>query len=546
MKQFLKKTSALLLAALLAAPVSAAIPGEYWQYHQPYIDACEAGNHTEIIEIGRKIEEIMLKYPLDIDTGANLGNVYNRSAAAHLALAEYEEASEAHANYVPYAEYLGFKDAVIVSTAAARRLDLGTAVYAETSDLSVVPDYNALYEPDNGIYYGKVAGKPTENESATLFYFEFLDDKIADFDWFLRPIDDEGDRVIEIAMNMPRENDSLKEVMNKKNDKYIIETMKYIATLESPVLLRIGGEMNVWGNLAEPELFKQAFRKLANTARKYCPNAAIVFSPNFVSNFYVNVNDYYPGDEYVDWVGLSLYATRYMNAATLREATEPEKLFYSSGDYANMIAQMAEIVELYGDRKPIMISESGASHSINGKDNVDLTAFATRQLKILYTYINMVYPQVKCILHFDTNLGAANSYDFSLKGNKTVKELWEALTADSVFLTGLKDTAGKAYVKAQDYSGRDEKIKLYTYCVLPGNPETTVTYIYDGAPVYETKTMPYACALRASSIKDGEHTLTVKIVGADGYEKAIDMKLTKAEGVVTIDDAAAPAVTPAQ
>lgn len=242
MRSFFRKTAALLLtASLLATAASAAIPGEYWQFHQPYIDACNAGDHEKIISIGRQIEEIMLKYPLDNDTAANLGNVYNRSASAHLALKEYEEAAQSYANYVPYAEYLGFTDAVIVSKAAARRLDLDTAVYAATSDLSVVPDYNAKYEPDNGIYYGRVAGKPTANESAFLFYFEFLDDKIADFDWFLRPLDDEGDRMIEIAMNMPRENDSLKEVMNKKNDKYIIETMKYIATLDCPVLLRIGG-----------------------------------------------------------------------------------------------------------------------------------------------------------------------------------------------------------------------------------------------------------------------------------------------------------------
>jgi len=538
MKSVFRKTASLLLAAsLLAAPVTAAIPGEYWKHHQPYIDACTAGNHESIISIGRQIEEIMLKYPLDKDTAANLGNVYNRSAAAHLALAEYEEAAQSYANYVPYAEYLGFTDAVIVSKAAARRLDLDTAVYAATSDLSVVPDYNAKYEPDNGIYYGRVAGKPAADESAFLFYFEFLDDKISDFAWFLEPLVKEGDRVVEIAMNMPRENDSLKEVMDRKNDKYIIETMKYIGTLDCPVLLRIGGEMNVWSKLAEPELFQKAFRKLANTARKYCPNAAIVFSPNFASNFYANVNDYYPGDEYVDWVGLSLYATRYMDAASMREATDPEKLFYSNGTYANMIAQMKEIVELYGDRKPIMISESGASHSINGKANVDLTAFAKRQLDILYTYVNMVYPQVKCILHFDTNLGANNSYDFSLKGNEALKTHWQKLTSEnSAFLTGLNDKAEKAYVKAQDYSGKDAQLWLYTYCVLPGEAETTVTYTYDGKVIKETKTMPYACGMNAVNIKDGEHKVVVTVKGADGYEKIIPLKLTKANGVVTIDD----------
>jgi len=537
MHSIFKKTLALLLtASALATTVSAALPGEYWQYHQPFIDACNAGDHKNIIAIGEKIEEIMLKYPLDKDTAANLGNVYNRSAAAHLALAQYEEAAEDYANYVPYAEYLGFTDAVIVSKAAARRLNLGTAVYVATSDLSVVPDYNAKHEPDNGIYYGRSTGTAEKNESASLFYFEFLDDNISDYAYILEPMAKDGNHVIEIAINMPRENDSLKEVVDKKNDKYIIETMKYIAELNCPVLLRIGGEMNVWGNLAEPELFKQAFRKLANTARKYCPNAATVFSPNFASNFYVTVDEYYPGDEYVDWVGVSLYATQYMSAETLREATDAEKLFYSNGEYSNMIAQMAEIVELYGARKPIMIAESGVSHSINGNVGANMTNFANRQLQILYTYLNMVYPQVKCVLHFDTNLGESGRYDFSLSGNPTVKNTWQSLTSgNSAFLSDANDKAERAYVKAENYSGTDKELWFYTYCVLPGAPETTVTYAYDGKVIKESKTMPFSCGISAANISDGEHSLVVTARGADGYEKVMTMKLTKANGIVTID-----------
>jgi len=533
---FRKVTSLLLTAVFLSTTASAAIPGEYWQYHQPFIDACNANDHRNIIDIGKKIEEIMLRYPLDSDTAANLGNVYNRSAAAHLALAEYEEAAESYAKYVPYAEYLGFTDAVIVSKAAARRLNIGTAVYAATSNLSVVPDYNAKYEPDSGIYYGRSTKNPSDDESAILFYFEFLKEDISDYAWYLEPLAEDGDRILEIAMNMPEENDSLKAVVDKKNDRYIIDMMKYIASLDCPVLLRIGGEMNVWENLAEPELFKQAFRKLANTARKYCPNAATVFSPNFASNFYANINDYYPGDEYVDWVGISLYSTQYMNNSTLREATDSEKLFYSKGDYSNMIAQMAEVVELYGDRKPLMISESGASHAINGNSKVNMTSFASRQLEILYTYLNMVYPQVKCILHFDTNPGEADTCDFSLNGNSSLKSKWESLTTgNSAFLSGLNDKAEKAYVKAQDYSGTDKELWLYTYCVLPGGAETTVTYSYDGKVIKETKTMPFACGIKTANVTDGEHSIVVTVKGADGYEKVMPMKLTKANGVVTLD-----------
>ncbi len=542
MKSIFRKTAALLLTVCsLSTTASAAIPSEYWQYHQPYIDACEAKDHENIIAIGKKIEEIMLKYPLDNDTAANLGNVYNRSASSYLALAQYEEAAKAYEKYIPYAEYLGFTDAVIVSKAATRRLDLDTGVYIATSDLSRAPDYNAKYEPDNGVYYGRAASdkvRPEDDESAFLFYFQFLDEDLSAYDWYLRPLAEDGNRVMELAMNMPKENDSLKQVMDRGNDKYIIETMKYIQSLGCPVLLRIGGEMNVWENLADADLYKQAFRKLANTARKYAPNVATVFAPNFASNFYVSIEDYYPGDEYVDWVGISLYATKYMNAGTMREATEAEKLFYSNGEYANLIAQLKEIVELYGDRKPIMIAESGASHGVNGKNGVDLTDFASRQLEILYTYLNIVYPQVKCVLHFDSNPGASDTYSFSLFENEKLKGVWDSLTSqNSAYLSGMNDKADKTYVKAETYSGKDKELWLYTYCVLPGAPETTVTYTYDGTVIKETKTMPFTCGISAENVSDGEHSLTVSVKGADGYSKVMPMKLTKANGIVTITEA---------
>ncbi|MBQ4353621.1 MAG: hypothetical protein IJC71_01870 [Clostridia bacterium] len=540
LSSFFRKTAAVLLvAAMMTTPALSAIPVEYWQYHQPFTDASAALDYKNILHYGALIEEIMLRYPLDTDTGAILGNVYSRSANAYTVLAQYEKAAEMHRKYIPYAEFLGFKDAVIVSTAAARRLDVNTMVYVETADTSVVPDYNALHEPDSGIYFGRVSETSQKNESAALFYFEFLDDKLSDYAWHLDPIAKEGNRAIEICMNMPRENDSLKQVMDPKNDAYIVDTMKYIATLGCPVLLRIGGEMNVWGNLADPELFKQAFIKIVTAAREYAPNAAAVFAPNFASNFYAKVSDYYPGDEYVDWVGVSLYATAYMDAATQRTANDAEKIFYSNGEYANMIAQMAEIVELYGDRKPIMITESGVSHSIvKETDNakVDLGSFAAKQMEIFYTYVNMVYPQVKCIMYFDTNFGEANEYDFSLSGSPDLEALYNNLTADSVYSTGVGDKAEKAYVKAYDYKGTDALLRLHTYAVLPGLPETTVTYSLDGTVICTTKTMPYTCEIVPANIADGEHSLVVSVSAANGYAKTMEYKLTKAEGAVTIID----------
>ena len=43
------------------------------------------------------------------------------------------------------------------------------------------------------------------------------------------------------------------------------------------------------------------------------------------------------------------------------------------------------------------------------------------------------------------------------------------------------------------------------------------------------------CGINAANISDGEHSVVVTVKGTDGYEKVISLKLTKANGVVTMD-----------
>ena len=65
-------------------------------------------------------------------------------------------------------------------------------------------------------------------------------------------------------------------------------------------------------------------------------NAALVFSPNFVSYWGGKMEDYYPGDDYADWVGVSLYANK----------SAPGELdgdmFFASGQYADIVRAARE------------------------------------------------------------------------------------------------------------------------------------------------------------------------------------------------------------
>ena len=55
MKKIFRRTAALLLSAvMLAVPAAAVIPVEYWQYHQPFNDACSTGDNENILSIGKR------------------------------------------------------------------------------------------------------------------------------------------------------------------------------------------------------------------------------------------------------------------------------------------------------------------------------------------------------------------------------------------------------------------------------------------------------------------------------------------------------------
>ena len=49
--------------------------------------------------------------------------------------------------------------------------------------------------------------------------------------------------------------------------------------------------------------------------------------------------------------------------------------------------------------EPLIITEFGSYRHINGVK--DLTGFEKNRTNILYTYVNMVYPQINGVIYFD-------------------------------------------------------------------------------------------------------------------------------------------------
>jgi hypothetical protein len=78
------------------------------------------------------------------------------------------------------------------------------------------------------------------------------------------------------------------------------------------LILRINHEFNIpssWGCGKDPTVYIAAYKRIVDIFRQ--ENVSQVewcWSPNFDSDAGVVFADYYPGDDYVDWIGTSIYA----------------------------------------------------------------------------------------------------------------------------------------------------------------------------------------------------------------------------------------------
>jgi len=139
--------------------------------------------------------------------------------------------------------------------------------------------------------------------------------------------------------------------------------------------------MNVWEPPADPNDFKDFFKTIADIMRERAPNVAMLFSPNEGSALGVNIMDYYPGDEYVDWVGISNYYQYYFLGQ--RNAPDIERAKYMTAEFANPVRKAANIVKLFGGKKPIMLSEYGIANYPNTlkESTIDWASFRLKQLQ---------------------------------------------------------------------------------------------------------------------------------------------------------------------
>ncbi len=175
---------------------------------------------------------------------------------------------------------------------------------------------------------------------------------------------------------------SFASVVNGSQDSVILAHARTLRNYGRPVFLRLGWEMNgnwfPWGT-ADANGFIKAWRHIHDVfASQGATNVAWVWCPNYNSApGRYKASTYYPGDGYVDWVGVDGYSVD------------------SDGDKSPSTL-FDPTVSVFGSRKPIMIAETSAGESPGRPDR------KANWIRAFQAWVKAT-PSVGAVVWFDTN-----------------------------------------------------------------------------------------------------------------------------------------------
>ncbi len=271
--------------------------------------------------------------------------------------------------------------AITVGLMAATAAVAGTPSPTPTPGPDVLPGDADILLPESGVLHGVfLPGHPLVTPEDVDEYADMVGLRPAIqllfFDWTYRTWD-EVERQIEAgAPDMtyvvtwePRvfpNSNVLNDIASGSQDRIIRYFAEGARDYGEPIFLRFGHEMNgdwypwsgAW-NGREPERYITAWRHVHDIFNEVgADNVIWVWAPNAwsVPNEPWNaLENYYPGDEYVDWVGVDFYG---LMAGWGRNDPGPA---------------IDRVYRLYGDRKPIMIAETAAADSTHSDPAYGMT-----------------------------------------------------------------------------------------------------------------------------------------------------------------------------
>jgi len=216
-------------------------------------------------------------------------------------------------------------------------------------------------------------------------------------------------------------NNGLSEV---QDDAYLRGWAEAARHFGAPILLRYASEMNgAWMPYSgDPDEYIRKWRLVYRVMHQTAPNVVMIWCPFGVPRSTIPL--YYPGDEFVDWVGVNIYAVVYNNGDPRQPATDTQ------------FDQLKFVYNLYADRKPIAICEYAATHFCRAAKR-STTDFAVRSMKEFYELLPKQFPRVVLLSWFSVDASADGlaDNDYAVTTDPAVLAAYRELIGKDVFLS---------------------------------------------------------------------------------------------------------------
>ncbi len=299
-----------------------------------------------------------------------------------------------------------------------------------------------------------------------------------------------------------------------RDDDYLRRFADDAARANCPIFLRFASEMNGdWTRYGgDPLRYKQAWGTVYRVMAERAPNVALVWCVNHIPE--KNVEWFYPGDRYVDWVGVNFYSVPFHD----NDARRP-------GLDENPADMARHVYRLYASRKPIMVCEYGASH-LSKVDRRARPAWAGDKIAQMYAALPRLYPRIKAINIFDNdNLTYATPgralNNYSVTDDERVQAAYADAVAPDYFLSDVwnvpwREPAGPTAIAplSENLVVRPGilRVSAWARCYAP---RPTVHYVLDGREVFRSQ-IPGAYPANLNLSRPGPHRLVAVVLDDKG------------------------------
>ena len=487
------------------------VTSNYWPIWNEAISLKSSGNYTAAIDKIRSVSKVFIEK----NDSNSCAMLFKHLGECYSNLKDYANAS---ACFMREAYYWSISTGMEQSRIDAERrsglIKTGTQLFVKNTDISMGGKmyFNQPLEPKGSIYLGAYTEGDTNIYSPydpSRFYMDTFPQLVGkdmagyllymtygnDVTMYQSHIDRaiEKDKILQIALQPLS---GLWQVDGSES--YLISLATQMQNSGCRMMLRFAGEMNDetsnW--FSDPDTFIRAFRTVSSIFHQYAPDVPVIWAPNHYPPD--TIDDYYPGDEYVDYVGISSYMPH-------NPITDPLGMGVDRGRWSS---QLDNIYSLYGHKKPIIIVESGSSY-MDYDTWADITPFASAQMRDFLTYLPIKYPNVKMYFVFNTD---RERHKFTLSSNTTYLEAYKSGIMSPLFSSSVYSDAYiyDYYELGNNICVKAAPTELVSHITTPANDTAYVAYFINGTSLGVAYGAPYTVACDFTPYKGQSVDITVQ------------------------------------